>query len=60
VMTCTTYAADRDRLFRDAGTRDYQQMLATTRGARAAAQFLQRTGLLAQFRINTTASEIRD
>jgi hypothetical protein len=49
ITACALYDGKRNRLFRDAGTRDYRRMLATTRGARAATQFLQETGLLTQF-----------
>jgi len=52
IMDCIIYQEKRDELFARAGTRNYQQMLATTRGCRSAAQFLQRTGLLAQFQLN--------
>jgi hypothetical protein len=51
IMHCPNYSGDRDDLFRTAGTRDYKKMLATTRGAKAAAYFLQRTGLLDQFQL---------
>jgi exonuclease III len=49
IMDCTLYQWKRDELFARAGTKNYQQMLVTTRGCRLAAQFLQGTGLLAQF-----------
>jgi hypothetical protein len=40
------YADERDSLYAAAGTKDYSKMLATPRGAKAAAHWLQRTGLL--------------
>ncbi len=51
IMDCALYQEERDELFAKVGT-NYQQMLVTTRGCRLAAQFLQRTGLLAQFQLN--------
>jgi Reverse transcriptase (RNA-dependent DNA polymerase) len=51
LVSCPNFADDRTELFRNAGTHDYSQMIATTRGAYAAAQFLQRTGLLPQFQL---------
>ena len=51
IMHCPNYSGDRDGLFRAAGTRDYKKMLTTTRGAKVAAYFLQRTGLLDQFQL---------
>ena len=38
-------------LLRDAGTNDYLRMVATPRGVKAAAQFMQQTGLLPQFQL---------
>jgi hypothetical protein len=51
ILFCPNYTEERAKLFREAGTNNYSQMLATTRGAKAAAQFLQRTGLLPQFQL---------
>ena len=51
LLFCPDYAEGRARLLRDAGTNNYSQMIATTRGAKAAAQFLQGTGLLPQFQL---------
>jgi hypothetical protein len=45
------YAGERDGLYAAAGTKDYSKMLATPRGAKAAAYWLQRTGLLPQFNL---------
>ena len=49
ILYCPEYADERDSLYAAAGTKDYSKMLATPRGAKAAAQWLQRTGLLPQF-----------
>jgi hypothetical protein len=49
LMNCTDYEERRPSLFRAAGTRDYKEMTATTRGVKAAAQWLYGTGLLQQF-----------
>ena len=46
---CPEHADKREALFKASGTRDYAKMLATTRGAKAAAYWLQQTGLLPQF-----------
>ena len=46
---CPNHATDRESLFINAGTRDYSQMLATSRGAKAAARWLQSLNLLPQF-----------
>jgi hypothetical protein len=46
---CPEFADRRTSLFEAAGTRDYSKMLATARGAKAAAVWLQSTGLLPQF-----------
>jgi len=51
IMFCPKFATRRPQLFQNAGTRDYKQMLATTRGAKAAAEFVQQTGLLQQFQL---------
>jgi hypothetical protein len=51
IMHCPEHEGGREELYRNAGTRNYQKMMATTRGARAAARFLQETGLLEQFRL---------
>lgn len=48
---CSELADRRGQLFRDAGTNDYSKIVATTRGAKAAAGWLQRTGLLPQFNL---------
>ncbi|KAF7502920.1 hypothetical protein GJ744_004825 [Endocarpon pusillum] len=49
-MDCLDFAATREALFNAAGTRSYSQMLATARGAKAAARWLQGQDLLPQFR----------
>jgi hypothetical protein len=46
---CQEYADKREALFKAAGTKDYAKMLATRCGAKAAAHWLQQTGLLPQF-----------
>jgi len=46
---CPEFADRRENLCKAAGTKDYSKMLATARGAKTAAQWLQRTGLLPQF-----------
>lgn len=51
LLYCLTYADRREKLYTLAGTRDYRKMLVTPRGARAAASFIQATGLLAQFQL---------
>jgi exonuclease III len=51
LLFCPEYADERDSLYAAAGTKDYSKMLATPRGAKAAAQWLQRTGLLPQFNL---------
>ena len=51
IMHCPEHKGGREELYRNAGTHNYQKMMATTRGARAAARFLQKTGLLEQFRL---------
>ena len=51
LLYCPSFTRGREELFRDAGTNSYSQMVVTTRGARAAAQFLQKTGLLPQFQL---------
>jgi hypothetical protein len=50
-MFCPMFATQRPQLFQNAGTRNYKQMLATARGAKAAAGFVQQTGLLQQFQL---------
>src|SRR5271154_1361750 len=51
LLFCPNFSGSRAKLFRDAGTNNYLQMVATTRGAKAAAQFLHETGLLPQFQL---------
>jgi hypothetical protein len=51
LYSCPELADCRGQLFTDAGTNDYSKMVATTRGAKAAARWLQRTGLLPQFNL---------
>jgi hypothetical protein len=51
LLFCPDFADGRTELFRNAGTHDYSRIVATTRGANAAAQFLQQTGLLPQFQL---------
>jgi hypothetical protein len=46
---CPEFADRRESLFEAAGTRDYSKIVATARGAKAAAIWLQHTGLLPQF-----------
>ena len=52
LMNCIDYAERRPSLFKAAGTRDYKKMTATTRGMKAAAQWLYNTGLLQQFSLS--------
>ena len=49
LMYCPNFEEDRKDLYKAAGTRDYSKMLATPRGAKAAANWLQKTNLLPQF-----------
>jgi len=49
LMYCSNFEESRENLYRAAGTRDYSKMLATPRGAKAAANWLQKTNLLPQF-----------
>jgi exonuclease III len=49
LIYCPEFTESREDLYRAAGTRDYSKMLATPRGAKAAANWLQRTNLLPQF-----------
>jgi exonuclease III len=49
LMYCPEYTESRESLYKAAGTRDYSEILATPRGAKAAANWLQRTNLLPQF-----------
>jgi hypothetical protein len=51
ILYCPQYQGQRNKLYQDAGTRDYQKMLVTPRGAKAAATFLQATNLLPQFQL---------
>ncbi len=51
ILYCPQYEGQRNNLYQDAGTRDYQKMLVTPRGAKAAATFLQATNLLPQFQL---------
>lgn len=51
ILYCPSYEGQRPGLYADAGTGNYQKMLATSHGARAAATFLQGTGLLPQFQL---------
>jgi hypothetical protein len=49
LIYCPNYAERRPSLYGAAGTSDYKEMTVTARGLKAAAQWLQRTGLLQQF-----------
>ena len=49
LMSCPRFASTRDELYELAGTRDYSEMLATPRGVKAAAIWIQKTNLLPQF-----------
>jgi len=49
LMYCPEFMERREDLYKAAGTRDYSKMLATPRGAKAAANWLQKTNLLLQF-----------
>jgi hypothetical protein len=51
LLFCPEYADERDSLYIAAGIKDYSKMLATLREAKAAAHWLQRTGLLPQFNL---------
>jgi hypothetical protein len=51
IMHCPDRDNGRETMLRAAGTRDYGKMLATARGTKAAARFLQGTGLLSQFQL---------
>lgn len=46
-----SFAEGRAELLKDADTNDYSRIVATTRGVKAAAQFMQQTGLLPQFQL---------
>lgn len=48
-LYCPQHQERRNKLYQEAGTRNYQKMLVTPRGAKAAANFLQATNLLPQF-----------
>jgi len=54
-MYCTDYEERPPSLFKAAGTRDYKEMTATTRGMKAAAQWLYGTSLLQQFSLGLGA-----
>jgi Reverse transcriptase (RNA-dependent DNA polymerase) len=49
LVFCPEFAGRRDSLFEAAGTSDYSVIVATARGAKAAATWLQHTGLLPQY-----------
>ena len=49
VMFCPNHASTRHRLFREAGTQRYREILSTERGLRAVARWVMREGLLGQF-----------
>ena len=49
IVFCPNHAATRNRLYEEAGTRHYKEMLATKRGLRAVAGWVMREGLLHQF-----------
>lgn len=51
ILYCPQQDQDREVLYQRAGTRNYQQMLVTPQGAKAAAIFLQATNLLPQFQL---------
>jgi hypothetical protein len=51
ILYCPQHQEQRDKLYQEAGTRNYQKMLVTPRGAKAAATFLQATNLLPQFQL---------
>jgi exonuclease III len=51
IMHCPDRDNGREIMFQAAGTHDYGKMLATARGVKAAAKFLQGTGLLSQFQL---------
>jgi len=50
-MHCPDRDNNRETMLRVADTRDYGKMLATARGMKAAARFLQETELLSQFQL---------
>jgi len=50
-MHCPDRDNGRETILRAAGTRDYGKILATAREIKAAARFLQGTGLLSQFQL---------
>ena len=50
IIFCPNHAATRNRLYEEAGTRHYKEILATKRGLRAVAGWIMREGLLHQFR----------
>jgi exonuclease III len=55
LMLCPIYADTRPRLFEHAGSQSYPEIVATARGARAAAIWMQQTGLLPQFSLGLEA-----
>jgi hypothetical protein len=55
LMFCPTYADTRPRLFEQAGSQNYSEIVATARGARTAAIWMQQTELLPQFSLGLEA-----
>lgn len=51
ILYCPRYQAQRNQLYYDTGTYDYQKMLVTPKGAKAVAAFVQATNLLPQFQL---------
>ena len=49
LMYCPNFEDSRENLYKIAETRDYSKMLITPRGAKAAANWMQKTNLLPQF-----------
>ena len=49
IVFCPNHALTRNRLYEEAGTQQYQEMLSTRKGLRAVARWVMREGLLHQF-----------
>ena len=49
IVFCPNHALTRNRLYKKAGTQQYQEMLSTKKGLRAVARWVMRKGLLHQF-----------
>lgn len=49
IVFCPDHMATRDKLYEEAGTQQYLEMLSTRRGLRAVARWMMRESLLCQF-----------